>query len=118
MRSRIWPILIIGFGSMVVLIGLAGLGAARRASQIYTEMASIHESHRTTTQVLSDIRSGVNLSGIFVRDYLLDPSQLTAPLHRQRLVEIRASMATEVEDLERRLGSEQAGALAGLRREL
>ncbi len=118
MRPRIWPILFFGFGSMVVLIGLAGLGAARRANQIYTEMASIYESHRATTQVLSDIRSGVNLSGIFVRDYLLDPSQLTAPLHRQRLVEIRTAMAKEIEDLERHLGSEQAGALARLRREL
>jgi signal transduction histidine kinase len=118
MRPRSWPVLFFGFGSLIFLIALAGLGAARRASQIYIEMASINESHRGVMSSLGEVRSGVNLSGIYVRDYLLDPSQLTASVHRKGLLEIRASMSKEIEALERQIGSEQAAALVPLRQEL
>ena len=118
MPPRTSPVLFIGFGSLVVLIGLAGLGAAGRAARLFTETASISETHRESTRILDEIRSEVNLSGIYVRDYLLDPSDLTASMHRQRLLEIRGTMGKELEDLERRVGPEQAGALAELRQEL
>ncbi len=118
MLSRISPVLFIGFGSLVVLIGLAGLGSAGRAAQLFGEMASSAETHRETTRIFNEISSGVDLSGIYVRDYLLDLSDLTASLHRQRLLEIRASMARELEGLERLAGPEQTGVLAELRQEL
>ncbi len=118
MRTRSWPVLFFGFGSLVVLIGLAGLGAARRASQIFTQMSLTAQTHRETTRVYEEIRSGMNRSGIYVRDYLLDPSDLTAELHRQRLREIRAEMAKELEQLAALAGPEQASTLADLRREV
>ncbi len=118
MKSRTWPVLFFGFGSLVLLIALAGLGAARRASQIYTEMAAIYESNRETTMILNDIRSGVNLSGIYVRDYLLDPSGLLAASHRQRLLEIRTSASQELDQLKLRMGKDDSGALARLSKEL
>ncbi len=118
MRPRSWPILFFGFGSLVLLIGLAGFGAARRATQIYVEMASIYASHRESTNLLSDIRSGVNLSGIYVRDYLLDPSDLTASMYKQHLLEIRSSMSKQLEALKPLAGPEQGDALAKLRKEL
>lgn len=118
MRSRSWPVLFFGFGSLVFLIGLAGLGAGRRAAQIYTEMASIYDSRRESTRILNEIHSGVNLSGIFVRDYLLDPSHLMASSHRQQLLEIRSSMGKQIEQLQRLIGQEEAGRLAQLREEL
>ncbi len=101
MRSRSSPVLFFGFGSLVVLIGLAGLGSARRAAQLFAEMDAISRAHRESTRIFDEIRSGVNLSGIFVRDYLLDPSDLTAFMHRQKLLEIRAGMAKELEQLKR-----------------
>lgn len=100
------------------MIGLAGFGAARRASQIYTEMASIYENHRETTRILNDIGSGLNLSGIFVRDYLLDQSHLTADLHRQELLKIRSAMAKELTSLQALIGQEETGQLNNLRKEL
>ena len=118
MLSRISPVLFLGFGSLVVLIGLAGLGSARRAAQLFDEMASSAETHRESTRVFNDISSGVDLSGIYVRDYLLDLSDLTASLHRQKLLEIRATMTKELEQLERVVGPEQSGVLSELRLEL
>ncbi|HSW51148.1 MAG TPA: ATP-binding protein [Bryobacteraceae bacterium] len=118
MRSRSWPALFFGFGGLVLLVGLASLGAARRATQIYTEMASIYEAHRQTTSIFGALRSDLNLSGIYVRDYLLDPSDLTGAMYRQRLLDIRAAMTKELEDLQRLVGPEQADVLAKLREEL
>ncbi len=118
MRSRSWPILFFGFGSLVSLIGLAGLGAARRATQIYSEMETVSELHRQTMRSLEEIRAGVNRSGIYVRDYLLDPSDLTASLHRQKLLEIRVDMGQELKALDTLLGPNGAGTMSRLRSEL
>jgi len=118
MLSRTSPVLFFGFGSLVVLIGLAGLGSARRAAQLFEEMASSAETHRESTRIFNDISSGVDLSGIYVRDYLLDLSDITASLHRQRLLEIRATMGKELAELGRLGGAEQTGVLAELRLEL
>jgi signal transduction histidine kinase len=118
MRSRSWPVLFFGFGSLVLLVGLAGLGAARRAALIFSEMASLSESHRESTRLLNEIRSGVNVSSIYVRDYLLDPSDLMASSYRQRLLELRSSMSEELKQLEPLAGLELRGPLARLRDEL
>jgi signal transduction histidine kinase len=118
MRSRSWPVLFFGFGSLVLLVGLAGLGAARRAALIFSEMASISESHRESTRLLTEIRSGVNVSSIYVRDYLLDPSDLMASSYRQRLLEIRSSMTEQLKQLDPLAGLELREPLAQLRDEL
>lgn len=118
MRSRSWPVLIFGFGSLVFLIGLAGIGATRTARRIHAEMVAIHETDRQMAKVFSEIHSGIHLSGIFVRDYLLDPSHLTAASHREQLLEIRSSMAKQLEELNRLLGREEESALQQLRREI
>ncbi len=118
MRPRSWPILLFGFGSLVLLVGLAALGAARRASLIFSEMVSISELYRDNTRLLNEIRSGVNVSSIYVRDYLLDRSELTASLYRQRLLEIRSSMTEQLKQLESRAGLELRDPLARLSSEL
>lgn len=118
MRSRTWPVLIFALGTLVILIGLAGLGAYRRARQIQSEIEAIHEFDRKSTSILNRIHSGIHLSGIFLRDYLLDPSHLTAAMHRERLLEIRSSMTTQLDELDRLIGREDAGALQLLRREI
>lgn len=118
MRTRTWPILIFGFGSLVFLIALAGVGASRRARQIQSEIMTIHATDRKITTALSGIDSQINASGILARDFLLDPSHLTAAAHRERLREIRASMGERLEGLEQLLGPEDAGVLRQLGREI
>jgi signal transduction histidine kinase len=118
MLSRSGPVLFFGFGSLVLLVGLAGLGAARRAALIFSEMAAISDSHRESTRLLNEIRSGVNVSSIYVRDYLLDPSDLMAASYRQRLLEIRSSMTEQLKQLEPLAGAELREPLARLGEEL
>jgi signal transduction histidine kinase len=98
-KLRTWPILASGFGTLVLLIILSGLDSMKRAGQIYIATRSIHESHERAGRAVREIQSGIYLSGILIRDFLLDPSQIAAGLHRGQLLEIRDSMDRELEVL-------------------
>jgi signal transduction histidine kinase len=99
-KLRTWPILAAGFGSLVLVTMLFGLYSLRRAGQIYTAVSSLHEAHSRTEEALREIESGIYRSSIFVRDFLLDPSQITAGLHRGELLAIRSSMEVELKALQ------------------
>ncbi len=118
MTSRTWPILVFAFGSLVLLIALTGVGASRRARQIQNEFVAIHTLEGKTSRVFHEIQANIHLSGILSRDYLLDPSHLTAAAHRQELIEIRSSMAKQLEELDRLVGREEAKALGMLQVEI
>ncbi len=118
MRSRTWPILVVGFGALVILVGLYGYFAIRRAESIYTEMQVAYDSHRRAQQALAEMRSGIYLAGLFMRDYLLDPSHLTTERYRANFNEVRVSVMEYMTQLRKPLVPEEAAALEGLRGEL
>ena len=118
MRSRTWPILGIGFGTLVVLIGILGIDATRRAEHIYQEILAAHQSYLRSEQILNEIRSSIAHSGILVRDFLLDPSHLTADRHRRELLEVRSGMMQNLGELDRLMGSEEPALRQRLRAEL
>jgi signal transduction histidine kinase len=103
---------------MVVLIALAGYGASRRARQIYAEIDAIHEADSRRARLLDEVRSGMHLSSIFIRDYLLDPSPVTAPRHREQLLQIRDAMSRQLDELVRVVGQDEAAAVGLLRTEI
>lgn len=110
MRSGTGPVLIFGFGTLVILIALTGLGAYRRGQQIQSEVASLYERERRVTASLHELEADIHLSGIFVRDYLLDPSHLTADLHRRELLEIRRRTEARLRELAATTGQEDPAA--------
>ena len=118
MRSRTWPVLALGFGTLVVLIGLLGYTALRHGQRIYNEIQTIHETHRQGEKTLYDVRAGISLGGIFVRDYLLDPSHLTAPMYSQQFSGARESTRRSMADLEKYTGPEDADLRKRLRAEV
>ena len=111
MRFRTWPVAALGLGSLLLLIVVSMLAASRRAQEIYTELDQLNTHHRDVERKLRRLRSDVHLSGIFVRDYLLDIERERAPEYRQRLAEFRQNnmatlaelraLATDVRDDER-----------------
>ncbi len=117
MKYRTGIILLIGFGSLVVLIGVLGFSGFRRAERIYHEVAAIHEAYRKTTSVLGDIQSDRYLSSILVRDYLLDPTPGTAPQYRKELLEIRSALAGHIASLNLSIGKDEGKILERLRLE-
>jgi signal transduction histidine kinase len=98
MRFKTWPVAAIGLISLLVLIAGSMLTASRRAEVIYVQLDQLNTRRHDVDTKLRRLRSDVNLSGIFVRDYLLDVARERAPEYRQRLAAFReANMASVAE---------------------
>ncbi len=105
MRLKTWPVAALGLGSLVVLIAVSMLAASRKSQDIYGELDRLNSHHQRVDTSLRRLRSDVNLSGIFVRDYLLDVAREKAPEYRERIADFRlTNMATlaELKSLVRR----------------
>lgn len=118
MRSRSWLVLLIGFGTLVLLIGLLGFGAMRRAQALHDETVAAHDAYLQTDAVLREIPADLYLGGILIRDYLLDPSHLLAPTYREQLLARRSSIQQRLDLLAQRLGEGEPARLQQLRTEL
>jgi signal transduction histidine kinase len=98
MRLKTWLIAALGLGSLVLLIAVSMLAASRRAQEIYGQLDQLNTHHRLVETNLRRLRSDVNLSGIFVRDYLLDVARERAPEYREQIALFRqTTMATLAE---------------------
>ena len=80
MRFKTWPVAALGLGSLLVLIVVSMLASSRKAQEIYAELDQLNTYHHDLDAKLRRLRSDVNLSGIFVRDYLLDVERERAPV--------------------------------------
>jgi signal transduction histidine kinase len=99
MRFRTWPVAAIGLGSLLLLIVVSMLTALQKAQEIYAELDQLNTHHHNVDAKLRRLRSDVNLSGIFVRDYLLDVARSHAPEYRERLAEFRRTNVSTVAEL-------------------
>lgn len=118
MRSRSWLVLLIGFGTLVLLIGLLGFGAMRRAQALHDETVAAHDAYLQTDAVLREIPADLYLGGILIRDYLLDPSHLLAPAYREQLLARRSSIQQRLDLLAQRLGEGEPARVQQMRTEL
>lgn len=89
MRLRTWLVAALGLGSLVLLMTVSMLASARTTQDIYVQLDELNSHHRRVEESLRRLRSDVNLSGIFVRDYLLDVARERAPEYRQQIAEFR-----------------------------
>src|SRR5689334_20498750 len=92
-------VLVVGFGTLVVLIAVLGVGAVRRTDAIYRDMQAAQDSYSQTETFRRGIVLDMYLADILVRDYLLDPSPESAPHHREQLLPIRDSLQKRFEQL-------------------
>jgi signal transduction histidine kinase len=119
MRSnRSVPVLLIGFGLLIGLIGLSGLGALRRAKETYRDVSALNDRYRRTDHVLNAVASGLYMVGLLARDYLLDPSNIQAAEYRSQLVAERSSMENEFRELKGLIRDEDKPQLERLRLEV
>src|SRR3954466_7294949 len=101
MRFKTWPVAALGLGSLLLLIVVSMLASSRKAEEIYTELDQLNTYHHDLDAKLRRLRSDVNLSGIFVRDYLLDVERERAPEYREQLAEFRRSNMATLAELSR-----------------
>ncbi len=99
MRFRTWPVAALGLGGLLLLVVVSVLTASNRAQEIYSQLDQLNTNHRNLETKLRQLRSDVHLSGIYIRDYLLDPEREHALIYRQKLAEIRQSNVATVDEL-------------------
>src|SRR5215475_9012276 len=99
MRLKTWIVAALGLGSLLLLIVISMQASSRKAQEIYTQLDALNTHHTNVDAKLRRLRSDVNLSGIFVRDYLLDVSREHAPEYRDRLAEFRRTNVATVAEL-------------------
>jgi signal transduction histidine kinase len=100
MRLKTWLVAALGLGSLVVLIAVSMLASARTAEDIYAQLDQLNSHHRRVEEKLRRLRSDVNLSGIFVRDYLLDVARERAPEYREQIAEFRRTNMATLDELQ------------------
>jgi signal transduction histidine kinase len=109
MRYRkTWPIAAAALFGLLTLITASVLATASKADSIYAELDALNAHHRGIEARLRRLRSDVHLSGIFIRDYLLDPSRSEAQAYRAELTRLRDSHTQAIAELRTLTGSDGA----------
>jgi signal transduction histidine kinase len=110
--------LLAGFGGLLLLMAFAGFDAVSILRQIQTRNERIRNDFVDRTRTLEQIRSDLNLSGTYLRDYLLEPDTRAAEAHRASLEKSHRQMDAALESYQKFLPTQEAGAFAGLKQEL
>lgn len=100
---RTWPVAAAALGGLLLLIYTSVATTSRKAEEIYEQLDALNRHHREVENELRRVRSDVHLSGIYIRDYLLDTDREEVPEYRQRLTELRESHSKTVNELRRLL---------------
>ena len=99
MRFRTWPVAAVALAGLLALIVLSVQTASRRAEDIYGQLDQLSIQHRRVEARFRQLRSDVQLSAIFVRDYLLDTGRVGSPDYRRSIAGFRANSAKTVREL-------------------
>src|SRR5262249_3207309 len=99
MPFRTWPVAAFGLGGLLLLIFVSMLTLSEKAQTIYAELDKLNTHHQQVEAKLRRLRSDVNLSGIFVRDYLLDVARERAPEWGGEREEFRTQNMATLSDL-------------------
>jgi signal transduction histidine kinase len=118
MHSRSSFVLAVGFGILIVLIGILGFGAIRRADSIYRDMQRAQDSYVETEAFRRGMVTDMYLADILLRDYLLDPSPGNASRHRDQLLAIRDSLQQRLDQLSMRASGSDSPRLKRLQTEV
>ncbi len=99
MQFRTWPLAAAALGGLVLLVVFSVVTASRKAQEIYARTDDINQHYHRVASKLRRLRADVHLSGIFVRDYLLDSARERDPEYRARLSDFRQRNTATFADL-------------------
>lgn len=116
--TRSAPILLLGFGTLIGLIAVSGIGGLQRARASYRATSVLNERYRRTDRTLNAVASGIYMMGLLARDYLLDPSTLHGAEYRAQLVTEHTQIESEFRELKDVIRDEDKPRLERLRLEV
>jgi len=115
---RTWPVAAAALGGLLLLIYTSVASTSRKAEAIYTQLDQLNSRHREVESKLRRLRSDVQISGIYIRDYLLDAGSSNIAAYRRQLTDLRQNNATVVRQLRILLPREQDARIDSLEKRL
>lgn len=110
---RLWPILVIGFSTLLFLIGASGWLSFERSRETYSAISEMYTRQHAAQESLSSIRSDISQSAILLRDYLLNPDLPPVELSA-KLASGHDSARASIEELRHTLPASTHGRLKEL----
>lgn len=110
--------LIVGFGSLLLIIALTGGDALLVLRQVRRENDAIRRQFLFRNHTLNEVRSDLYLSGTYVRDYLLEPEPTRADAFRSSLEDVRRRMQSALDEYGRQLNTDERPQYSALTTEL
>jgi signal transduction histidine kinase len=117
-KFRTWWVAAVGLASLLLLVVYSVWIASEKAQAIYTRLDQLNTHHRQVEAKLRRLRSDVHLSGIFVRDYLLDTEREHAAEYQEQLAKFRSANLETLVELRALAGAETADRIARLQAQL
>jgi signal transduction histidine kinase len=77
----------LGFGGLLLLLGVLGFSAMSFLSQIRVREEKIRQDYVTRDRVLQALRAQIYTSGTYMRDFLLDTDDALATEHREEFLD-------------------------------
>jgi signal transduction histidine kinase len=106
-HRRIRFLLWIGFGGLLLLMGVIGLSAVSFLYQIEIRQEQIRQAYVERERTLEKLRSDIYVSGTYIRDFLLDTDEPLAASHRADFLETRRRITAEIDEYRRLLEREE-----------
>src|SRR6058998_1971524 len=96
-----------GFGILVLLIFITGLGVVSRATLLFREVSTINTKFRQLSLDLERLRSDVFLAGSYARDQLFDADSDSIEDSRNRFLKARSTVETRLIAISQNVAPEQ-----------
>lgn len=115
---RSWPLLTLAFGCVILLMVGSDIATIERARQLQVAVTQANETYHERARELEQLRDGIHLSSLLLRDYILDPRAERAATYRHQLLELRAQIATLLQDLNRSMPPGESAKIGEMNQEL
>src|SRR5262249_49862350 len=107
-----------GFGILVLLIFITGLGVVTRATLLFREVSTINTEFRQLSLDLERLSSDVFLAGSYARDQLFDADSDSMEDRRNRFLKARSTVETRLIAISQNVAPEQRTEFDELRMEI
>src|SRR5215510_840855 len=107
-----------GFGILVFLILITGLGVVSRATLLFHEVSTINTKFRQLSLDLERLRSDMFLAGSVVRNQLFDADSDSVEERRNEYLKTRSTVEKRLKAISENVASEQRIEFDQLRREI
>ena len=117
-RKPPWLILSLGFGGLLVFILAAAIGSLLMLGHVRLRETAMRQAFQARLAALDRIRSGIYLSGTYVRDFLLSPDLSGAQAQSARLAGLERETHAALDTYSRAAAPEERKPFQDLRAEI